>query len=106
MGGREDTCCWHQAAGGCRSDGAFGKSGLRLHCVSQPLYPSHPVHLLTFIFFTYAECETCGKQDLLHLSCNKCASPVCGDCVSGKCGVCGADLQLAFRGAVGLAVGT
>ncbi|GBF96112.1 hypothetical protein Rsub_08988 [Raphidocelis subcapitata] len=46
----------------------------------------------------WPECETCGKQDLLHLSCNKCASPVCGDCVSGKCGVCGADLQLAFRG--------
>ncbi len=45
-----------------------------------------------------AECETCGKQDLLHLSCNRCASPVCGDCVSGKCGVCGADLQMAFRG--------
>ena len=44
------------------------------------------------------ECETCGKQDLLHLSCNKCASPVCGDCVSGKCGVCGANLQLAYRG--------
>ncbi len=75
-----------------------GRKCVQLRRLLTLTIPVSDNELILHQFMANSECETCGKQDLLHLSCNRCASPVCGDCVSGKCGVCGADLQLAFRG--------